>query len=288
MYDDRIMRTTPGRPEFPELLREIKDPPAELFYIGNIDILKENCAAVVGSRKTTQYGRDTAAAIGARLAERGITVVSGMAAGIDACAHAGALRAGGNTAAVLGCGVDVCYPRENLRLKEAIEERGVVLSEYRPGTKPERYHFPRRNRIISGLSSVTAVVQAGNSSGALITAELAAEQGRDVYSVPGNIDSRYNLGSNKLIKEGAVPIISVEDVLEPFGMSGMTKREACRALSETEMRIYDILLDHGEMTVDQICAELGKPPAYVNGIVAVMEMKGAVFSALGKIFVANR
>ncbi len=288
MSDERISRITFGMAAFPDMLREIKDPPSQLFYIGDIDILKRPCAAVVGSRRTTQYGRSTAAAIGSRLAEKGVTVVSGMAAGIDTCAHMGALKGGGATAAVLGCGADVCYPRENLRLKEKIEEKGLIISEYPPGTRPERYYFPRRNRIISGLSSVTVVVQAGNSSGALITAELAAEQGRDVYSVPGNIDSRYNLGSNKLIKEGAIPVISPEDVLEPFGLNGMLSEEAERILGTTEKIIYRLLVDYGELTVDQICAKLGKPPAYVNAVVAVMEMKGVVFSALGKIFVANR
>ena len=133
------------------MLREIKDPPSQLFYIGDIDILKRPCAAVVGSRRTTQYGRSTAAAIGSRLAEKGVTVVSGMAAGIDTCAHMGALKGGGATAAVLGCGADVCYPRENLRLKEKIEEKGLIISEYPPGTRPERYYFPRRNRKISGI-----------------------------------------------------------------------------------------------------------------------------------------
>ncbi len=139
-----------------------------------------------------------------RIASHGITVVSGMAMGIDTCAHRGALEVGGDTIAVLGCGMDVCYPPENVELKDHIEDKGLVVSEYSPGTSPQRYHFPQRNRIISGLWEVTAVVQAGNRSGALITAELSADQGREVCAVPGNVDSQYNVGNNKLIKEGAI------------------------------------------------------------------------------------
>ena len=214
-------------------------------------------------------------------------MVSGMARGIDTCAHRGALDAGGDTVAVLGCGVDICYPAENKKLKECIERDGLVISEYPPGTGPQKYHFPQRNRIISGLSELTVVVQAGNSSGALITAELAAEQGRDVCAVPGNIDSQYNMGNNKLIKDGALPVINVRDVLELMGVDTADRSTAERVLSDTEMKIYSILEKHGELTVDEICRALSKPPSYVSGIVTVMEMKGVVFSAAGKIFIAK-
>ncbi|MGN0704791.1 MAG: DNA-processing protein DprA, partial [Lentihominibacter sp.] len=207
-------RITSGMPEYPAILKEIRGYPRELFYRGNIDLINRRCAAVVGSRKTTQYGRTISKNISGALAERNIVVVSGMAKGIDACAHRGALDVSGGTIAVLGNGVDVCYPEENRQLKEEIERNGLILSEYPPGRKPEKYYFPQRNRIISGLSELTVVVQAGGSSGALITAELAAEQGRDVFAVPGNIDSRYNLGNNKLIKEGAVPVTCIQDILD--------------------------------------------------------------------------
>lgn len=284
---NKVERITSGQPVYPARLKEIKDFPKELFYIGDLKVLRQRCLAIVGSRKTTQYGRNMAVSMARRLAERGVTVVSGMALGIDTCAHQGALRGGGGTVAVLGCGVDVCYPTENRKLKEEIERAGLVVSEYPPGTEPERYYFPQRNRIISGLAEAVVVVQAGGNSGALITAELAAEQGREVFAVPGNIDSLYNLGSNKLIKEGASPVISVDDVLEPFGLNGITEEEAERLLSETERRIYNMIRGSGEMTIDDICRRLEKPPAYVSSIVAVMEMKGVVFSALGKIFVAK-
>ena len=287
MKMDCIDRITPGMVQYPAILKEIKNYPAELFYKGNIDILKRRCVSIVGSRGTTSYGRNTAVKIAGNAAEAGLAVVSGMARGIYTCAHRGALDAGGDTVAVLGCGVDICYPAENKKLKECIERDGLVISEYPPGTGPQKYHFPQRNRIISGLSELTVVVQAGNSSGALITAELAAEQGRDVCAVPGNIDSQYNMGNNKLIKDGALPVINVRDVLELMGVDTADRSTAERVLSDTEMKIYSILEKHGELTVDEICRALSKPPSYVSGIVTVMEMKGVVFSAAGKIFIAK-
>lgn len=276
-----------GSSDYPALLKEIKNFPKELFYIGDVTLLKKRCAAVVGSRNTTEYGRSTAVAISKRLAAKDVAVVSGLARGIDTCAHRGALSAGGSTIAVLGCGVDICYPKENSGIKKEIEEAGLVISEYAPGTEPKKYHFPQRNRIISGLSEVTVVVQARNNSGALITAELAAEQGREVCAVPGNIDSQYNLGTNKLIKDGARPIISTADVLEVMGLDLIAREEAEKLLSETELKIFSMLQQRGEMTADEICRRLEKPPAYVAGIVTIMELKGVVFSSLGKIFIAK-
>ena len=277
----------PGMHEYPAVLKEIKDHPKQLYYAGDINLLKNRCAAIVGSRNTNQYGRNTAVLIAKRLAEKDVTVVSGMARGIDTCAHKGALDAGGSTVAVLGCGVDICYPEENLGLKKEIEGSGLILSEYPPGTEPMPYHFPQRNRIISGLSEVTVVVQARNSSGALITAELAAEQGREVCAVPGNIDSQYNLGNNKLIKDGARPVISPNDVLEIMSLDVIDEKTARRLLSDTEQLIFSMLSEVGEMTVDEICCRLEKSPAYVNSIITVMEIKGAVYTALGKIFIAK-
>lgn len=278
---------TYGSYRYPELLAEIKDPPKELYYIGDVKILKKRCAAVVGSRTTTQYGRSTAVSIATKLAGRGIAVVSGMARGIDTCAHQGALDCNGATIAVLGCGVDLCYPKENKNLKKEIETSGLIISEYPPGREPMPYNFPRRNRIISGLSEITIVVQARNESGSLITAELAVEQGREVYAVPGNIDSQYNLGNNKLIKDGAGVIIKPSDVLEAMGIDSISKKEAEQVLSDTELMIFNMLSEVGEMTVDEICIRLRKPPSYVSSIISVMELKGTVLTALGKIFIAK-
>lgn len=282
-----VQRITPGMPEYPALLAEIKNAPKELYYTGDAGLLKKRCAAVVGSRSTTQYGRKIAADISKKLAVKGVTVVSGMARGIDTCAHRGALDAGGTTIAVLGCGVDICYPEENKKLRQEICEKGLVVSEYPPGTEPRPYYFPQRNRIISGLAEITTVVQARNTSGALITAEFAAEQGREVCAVPGNIDSEYNLGNNKLIKDGARPVINTGDVLELMGLDVIDEDTARKLLSDNEMKIFCLLAAKGEMTVDELCMELGKPPSYVSSIVTVMELKGTVFTALGKIFIAK-
>lgn len=278
---------TSGQPVYPALLKEIGDYPKELYYIGDPKLLEEKCVSIVGSRKTNQYGRSTAYSFGKALGQRGITVVSGMAVGIDTCAHEGALQEKGNTAAVLACGLDLCYPPRNRELKEKIESAGIVLSEYPPGTAAQRYYFPQRNRIISGLSPLTVVVQAGNRSGALITAELAADQGRDVGAVPGNIDSEYNLGSNKLLREGAFALTGVQDLLEASGVSVMSEPEAERLLSDEEKQLYFLLCSHGEMSLDQLAFYLKKPVNEVGSLAIVMEMKGIVFSAMGKVFIAK-
>lgn len=285
--EKRIQRMTSGQPVYPALLKEIRDYPKELYYIGDPKLLEEKCVSIVGSRKTNQYGRSTAYSFGKALGQRGITVVSGMAVGIDTCVHEGALQEKGNTAAVLACGLDLCYPPRNRELKGKIESAGIVLSEYPPGTAAQRYYFPQRNRIISGLSPLTVVVQAGNRSGALITAELAADQGRDVGAVPGNIDSEYNLGSNKLLREGAFALTGVQDLLEASGVSVMTEPEAERLLSDEEKQLYFLLCSHGEMSLDQLAFYLKKPVNEVGSLAIVMEMKGIVFSAMGKVFIAK-
>lgn len=278
---------TSGQPVYPALLKEIRDYPKELYYIGDPKLLQEKCVSIVGSRKTNQYGRSTAYSFGKTLGQRDITVVSGMAVGIDTCAHEGALQEKGNTAAVLACGLDLCYPPRNRELKGKIESAGIVLSEYPPGTAAQRYYFPQRNRIISGLSPLTVVVQAGNRSGALITAELAADQGRDVGAVPGNIDSEYNLGSNKLLREGAFALTGVQDLLEASGVSVLSEPEAERMLSDEEKQLYFLLCSHGEMSLDQLAFYLKKPVNEVGSLAIVMEMKGIVFSAMGKVFIAK-
>ena len=283
----RIQRMTSGQPVYPALLKEIRDYPKELYYIGDPKLLEEKCVSIVGSRKTNQYGRSTAYSFGKALGQRGITVVSGMAVGIDTCAHEGALQEKGNTAAVLACGLDLCYPPRNRELKGKIESAGIVLSEYPPGTAAQRYYFPQRNRIISGLSPLTVVVQAGNRSGALITAELAADQGRDVGAAPGNIDSEYNLGSNKLLREGAFALTGVQDLLEASGVSVLSEPEAERMLSDEEKQLYFLLCSHGEMSLDQLAFYLKKPVNEVGSLAIVMEMKGIVFSAMGKVFIAK-
>lgn len=284
---ERIQCMTAGQPVYPALLKEIRDYPKALYYIGDPKILEGKCVSIVGSRKTNQYGRSTAYNFGQKLGQRDVTVVSGMAMGIDACAHEGALQEKGRTAAVLACGLDICYPAQNYALKNKIEENGLLLSEYPPGTQARRYSFPQRNRIVSGLSPLTVVIQAGNRSGALITAELAADQGREVAAVPGNIDSEYSLGSNKLLREGALLLTGVQDLLEAAGLSSLSEPEAKRLLSDEEQQLYALLCSHGELSLDQLAFYLKKPVNEVGNLAIVMEMKGVVFSAMGKIFIAK-
>jgi DNA processing protein len=198
--------------EYPEMLKYIPDPPLVLYVTGNIP--KANAVAIVGSRKASGYGVDTAFKIASELALSDIVIVSGMARGIDTAAHSGALDAGGKTVAVLGCGVDVVYPPENRNLMERILKSGAVISEYPPGIPPSTFNFPARNRIISGMSLGTLVVEAGLKSGSLITANCALEQGRDVFSIPGNITNYNSMGTNRLIKDGAKIVLDSDDILE--------------------------------------------------------------------------
>lgn len=276
-----------GEPGYPLLLPLISDPPKQLYYIGDLSLASRRCVSVVGSRKTTEYGRWAAFTLAQRLAEHDIVVVSGLAAGIDACGHAGALKASGKTIAVLGCGIDLCYPATNRKLKDQIAATGLVLSEYPPGYQAAMYTFPRRNRIISGISEATVVAAAGLHSGSLITADLAEEQGRAVYTLPGNINNIYHLGSNKLIKDGAIPLVVLDDLLEELGIRPNVQEERMNKLSSDEQALVEQLIREGERTVDQLCKSLAKPTSHVNGLVTVLEMKGILRTSMGKVFVAK-
>jgi DNA processing protein len=201
-------------PRYPTDLLEIHDAPVLLYVAGNVELLHNCAVAVVGSRTASFYGREMARDISAFLAAQGLTIVSGMARGVDAEAHAAALSVGGYTAAVLGSGVDVLYPRDNKKIYEEINEKGVLVSEYPLGTHPYPHNFPKRNRIISGLVRGVVVVEAAQKSGSLITARAALDEGRDVFCVPGNANSIRSQGTNNLIKEGAKLVTSGEEVLE--------------------------------------------------------------------------
>ncbi len=198
---------------YPSELKHIVDPPFALYYEGTGLDHQETCVAIVGARECTEYGKKVAYELSYNLAREGLTIVSGLAKGIDTYAHEGALKAKGKTIAVLGSGLEICYPKENEGLMKRIKNEGVVLSEYLPQEKPLQYHFPARNRIISGMSKVVVVVEAKQKSGSLITAREALEQGRDVGAVPGNIYSELSTGTNQLIREGAFPILSYIDIL---------------------------------------------------------------------------
>lgn len=273
---------------YPPLLREIKNPPQLLYCAGDLSLLKTRCVAVVGSRKITAYGRRIAAKVAGRLAACGVTVVSGMAIGIDGISHRSALDAGGKTIAVLGNGLDVMYPAANRDLKKDILRTGLLLSEYPPGTRGTKFTFPQRNRIISGLSEATVVIEAGLNSGSLITAALANEQGRPVYGVPGNIDNVTSLGVNMLIRDGAQPLIAADDLLADLQVdrSAVVQQELKSVTGAEEQQILALLAHGSEVTVDQLAAMTGLTAGRINGLVSVLEMKGLVMTALGRVFLA--
>lgn len=273
---------------YPRLLREIYQPPPVLYIRGEILPEDEMAVAVVGTRRITAYGRQVTDELASALARHQITVVSGLARGTDAAAHQAALRAGGRTIAVLGSGVDRIYPPEHRRLAEEIAESGAVISDYPPGTAPESANFPPRNRIISGLSLATVVVEAGETSGALITATFAAEQGREVLAVPGLITAPSSKGTNRLINNGARPLLSPEDVLEAINIhQSNTQRIARRLLpaDETEARLLGVM-GEGSMVVDEISFLSGLPIDKVSATLAMMELKGLIRNAGGMNYIA--
>ncbi len=272
---------------YPDLLRQIPEPPKQLYCIGNLELLKMPAAALVGSRKCSEYGKQVAMNLGKTLAQAGAAVVSGMAKGIDSFAQLGTLKAGGKTIAVLGCGVDICYPAENRKLYDQIASEGLIVSEYPPGTAPMPYMFPQRNRIIAGLSRVVTVVEAGRDSGALITAGLAEEFCREVYAVPGNITSMWSLGTNKLIADGAMPVVVLDDVVRAMGLTAKSVSSDMAGLSELERQVVALVEQNGEVTLEFLCSRLRKNPVDMNGIVMILEIKGVLATNFGKIFVAN-
>lgn len=285
---EKIKKVRIGDKDYPDLLKYIGNPPDTLYYLGDITLASEPLIAIVGARKASSYGKWAAYHLAEKLSEYGIGVVSGMAYGIDAYAHKGTVDNGGRTIAVLGCGVDICYPASNRELRQQILKNGLLLSEYEPGVTPLPYRFPMRNRIISGLSLGTVVVEAGLNSGSLITADYAAEQGRNIYAVPGNINSVCSFGSNKLIKDGAVPLIVLDDIIDELGIERSNQNfKAEIKLGKDESEIYDYVRNYGETSTDYLCRMTRKSPAEVNAIITILEMKGVIQTALGKIFIAK-
>lgn len=210
----KIKTITLGDKNYPEKLMNIYARPQTLYVLGNEELLKEKSIAIIGCRNASEYGLRNAYKFGYELAQKGLCVISGFAKGVDTYSHKGALAARGKTIAVLGCGLDIIYPPENIELyKQILIHHGAVLTEYPLGSKPERHHFPARNRIISGLSDGVLVIEAKKKSGTLITVEHALDQGKDVYAIPGNITSPNSYGTNELIKEGAIPVTKVEDFI---------------------------------------------------------------------------
>ncbi|MDY3239930.1 MAG: DNA-processing protein DprA [Anaerovoracaceae bacterium] len=284
---EKIIEIKKGDKLFPEALKSVAPAVKQLYCIGDIALLDTKMAAVAGSRKCSEYGKKTAMAIGSALGRAGITVVSGMAKGIDNFGHQGVLRSGGRAVAVLGCGVDICYPADNRKLYERLAAEGLILSEYPPGTRPMPYMFPQRNRIIAGLAETVCIVEAGTGSGALITAELAADMGKTVYAVPGNITSPWSLGTNRLIADGALPLVVVEDLVREMGGVSVAEEDSRDDLSELERNVLQILEQHGEVTLEFLCRSLAVSPVDMNGIIMILEMKGYVAVNFGKIFIAK-
>ena len=276
--------------DYPKRLKDIYDPPALLYLRGELRREDELAVAIVGSRKTSGYGREITERIGEDLARHGVTVVSGMARGIDSVAHHGALQGGGRTIAVLGCGVDVIYPSENRNLFYRIVDQGAVVSEFPMGSPPEAGHFPRRNRIISGLSIGVVIVQASADSGSLITAGYALEQGREVFAVPGNVGAEGSRGTNQLIKEGAKLVEASEDILEEILPQWRRDEEMGRKgeapvlhLTEGEKSLYG-LLNETPLHIDAIIRESRLDPGSVSSLLLNLELKGLISQWPGKCF----
>ncbi len=267
--------------DYPRLLREIQAPPPLLYVQGQILPRDEVAVAVVGTRKCTPYGRRVAHRLGYDLAARGVTVVSGMALGADAEAHRGAIEAGGRTIAVLGCGIDITYPRQHESLRKDIVDHGAVISELPPGTKPTRDQFPRRNRIVSGLCLGVVVVEAPQGSGALITAGLAAEQGRTVFAVPGDITRPESIGCNNLIRDGAVLVQQVDDILDELNVSvelappQPAAAKSAADLPPDEAAVYEKLASEPR-TVDELVEATGLDSPRVMSALMLLEVKGLV------------
>ena len=277
--------------EYPSILKQIYDPPVLLFIKGSIKKIDNYSISVVGTRAPSTYGKIVAEKFTRELCEKNITIVSGMARGIDTVAHQTAIRAGGRTIAVLGSGLDKIYPPENKSLFEEISQRGAVISEFLLGTGPDATNFPRRNRIIAGMSLGTLVVEAGVKSGALLTANLAVEQNREVFAVPGNINSPKSAGTNQLIKMGAKLTSSVNDIfveleikLRPVLQKEKQSPQIPSDLSEPEKRILS-LLSHEPIHIDKLALQLERGTAEVLSDLLALEFRALVKRLPGKFFV---
>lgn len=276
---------------YPGVLRQLADPPAILYGRGRW--LEGPALAIVGARRPTDIGRRFTERLAAELAAAGLVIVSGLARGIDAAAHRGALETGGRTVAVLGCGIDRVYPPEHARLYNRISEHGLLLSEYPPGIAPLPGHFPARNRIISGLSQGTLVIEAARDSGSLITAEFALEQGREVMAVPGGIDRKTSYGPNLLIKQGAHPVTEASEILQILGFPGIA-RDAAPATEPEELALTGpaarilALLDLTPLHSDELARESGLTPRELSAILLHLELEGYAEKLPGGRYIRGR
>lgn len=281
LYKEKIDLVLYNDCDYPDILKDIPNPPVGLFIKGKMPDFNYSLA-VVGTRRATEYGKTVSYKLSYDSALKGIVIISGMARGIDTCAHKGALDAKGITVAVMGSGFKYIYPAENKKLMCEIAERGCVISEYLPDVKPFSSNFPERNRIISGLSKNTLVVEAGIKSGALITAEFALEQGRDVFAVPGNIFSPYSNGTNKLIKDGAKIITDIEDIFEEYEIKN--KITINFELDDFESLVLDNFKTNG-ITIEQLCNILNIDASTLLSTLCKLECKGIIKKAYGNYFI---
>ncbi|MBA4421178.1 MAG: DNA-protecting protein DprA [Anaerolinea sp.] len=275
---------------YPEKLSNIDHPPPVIYLRGTIKLEDRWAVAMVGTRRVTSYGRQVTEQVATYLARNGMTVVSGLARGVDGVAHQSALSSGGRTIAVLGSGLDQIYPGEHRQLAERICENGAVISDYPPGTPPDAANFPPRNRIIAGLSMATVVVEAGEHSGALITATFAAEQGREVFAVPGPIYAPQSRGTNRLIREGAQPLLEPADILESLNLRKVDQYKQASLLlpvDELEAKLMEIL-NLEPVYIDEIQAKVGYPVEKVSAALTMMELKGMVRQVSGMTYMATR
>jgi DNA processing protein len=278
-------------PDYPPLLRAIHDAPPVLYLKGELTPADRQWAvAIVGTRRATSYGRQAAEALAGDLARSGVTIVSGLARGVDAAAHWAALKAGGRTLGIMACGIDQVYPAQHAQLAAQIVEHGALLTETPIGAPPEAGNFPARNRIISGLALAVIVVEAGEHSGALITADRALEQGRDVFAVPGSIFSRTSAGTNRLIGEGATLVRSADDVLEALNLRLVAQHaQAQSVLSDDPVEAAMLQsLSHDPVHIDDLVRDTHMPVSQVSSVLAMMELKGLVRQVGGMNYVLAR
>ena len=278
-----------GEKDYPEYLKNIYDAPYILYKRGNIQNNDMNAIAIVGARKASPYGKWVAYKFAGELAKRGITIISGMAYGIDTAAHRGALDSGGRTIAVMGCGLDTCYPKSNYQLMQNIIGSGAILSEYPVGVQPIAGNFPARNRIISGLVKGVLVVEASENSGSLITTEFALEQGREVFAIPGNINCTLSQGSNRLIKEGAKLTTCVEDILEELNIFPEIKKsnKELPNLSGLEAQIYKYVEDKQPVPLELALRDLNLSVNNMYSIITILQLKGLIEQLPGKILIVK-
>lgn len=276
-----------GDSNYPQLLGAIYDPPWVLYFKGNLSLLDSPTVAMVGSRKPTVYGRSVCYHLSQALASMGVVVVSGLARGIDAEAHKGALETG-STVAVLGCGLAEVYPRENAGLQSKIANRGLVISEFSLHTKPQSWHFPLRNRVISGLSSGTVVVEAEVSSGSLITADQALEQGREVFAVPGPVTSPLSAGCHNLIKQGARLVTVLDDIIEELGLEHLNQQIAGSGstipVTSEEQKVLEVIAAHGSPDIETIVQRVGIPVHQISVLLTKLEVAGIVLAGNGQVY----